>query len=741
MAGRLWKKVFLGVIAAVVLVSLSACAGKEEKKLSSDTVYRTEFREGELEGVGKCVMEDAVLSGRLYMSCLEWVEDDSTGWGNQSSFITCKTDGSDMKRLEPEGLGKNEIISAMAVDEKGKKRVVTQRGQKYFLYTLEDDGKLVDGMELKLEKQDSSFDISARKMAFSDGILYVGSGKKVYVFDETGKEKQAYEYQTVIEAVCRTSEGKLYIYANGGEANGDQLGFCELNPKTGQLGEFLPFQGKERISVMPGEGSVVYINDDNKLYSCDLSTGKTEEEFIWINQDVDGSSLSACFRSGKGFLAISGNYDEEAEKYQLELITVEKGTPGDGKEKQVLTLAMPSVDYDLKKEILSFNKQNKDIHIEMKDYSDYDDPEKQMNLDFAAGNIPDIINVVEGVSYEMLQKKGMFADLYPFMETDPEIKKEDFFPSVLGALEEEGKLYRLPPRFRPQFLVTTKEIADGREGWSADEMLEAYQGMKKGSFFTEFNTREEFLSIMLHGISLDSEEFVRLIEYSENFESEETFDYEKYYRRDWRVLVRKDKLFVSEEDSMMLMPDIQQYQNRYQEKGGFAVMAYPSEDRSGGLSMSLRGLGCFALAITEQCSDKEAAWQFVRRFLTYDFQKSADNIIYFPTRQDAFEKNLEYAMAQRSYIDEDGTVREPYHSNYFEGTESLEIGPISEEEADILREIVSRIRFCSDHDAAADEAYDIMEEELGAFYAGDKSAEETAEIIRNRVKIYLSENE
>jgi hypothetical protein len=35
---------------------------------------------------------------------------------------------------------------------------------------------------------------------------------------------------------------------------------------------------------------------------------------------------------------------------------------------------------------------------------------------------------------------------------------------------------------------------------------------------------------------------------------------------------------------------------------------------------------------------------------------------------------------------------------------------------------------------------DIVQEEAGAFYAGDKTAKEVAEIIQSRIKLFVSEN-
>lgn len=39
-----------------------------------------------------------------------------------------------------------------------------------------------------------------------------------------------------------------------------------------------------------------------------------------------------------------------------------------------------------------------------------------------------------------------------------------------------------------------------------------------------------------------------------------------------------------------------------------------------------------------------------------------------------------------------------------------------------------------------EEIMDILSEETGAFFAGDKTAEDTARVIRNKVQLYLDEN-
>lgn len=162
-------------------------------------------------------------------------------------------------------------------------------------------------------------------------------------------------------------------------------------------------------------------------------------------------------------------------------------------------------------------------------------------------------------------------------------------------------------------------------------------------------------------------------------------------------------------------------------------MSYPSEDKNTLLSMDC---SMSALAVMESCEEKEAAWEFVRQFFLYDYQIKGGNNVFasligIPVRRDAFEKKLEYAMAEESYMLEDGTEIEPH----------FEYGALTAKEAEQIRSIVDRIGMVrARYDSISEKIVEIVREEVQACYAGDKTAEETAGIIRNRVEIFVSEN-
>lgn len=166
-------------------------------------------------------------------------------------------------------------------------------------------------------------------------------------------------------------------------------------------------------------------------------------------------------------------------------------------------------------------------------------------------------------------------------------------------------------------------------------------------------------------------------------------------------------------------------------------MNYPSTEEDNRLSMSIDNA---TLAITEKCGDKESAWEFVRLFLTYDYQKNNGFYNGIPTRKDALEKLLEYAVATEAYTDEDGTTVEPIDIHYIYDGYDVFVGPLKEEEVSMIHSIIDRVGKCTSNDNIKEGIDSIIAEEAESFFAGDRTAEEAAQLIQNRARIYVSEN-
>ena len=71
-------------------------------------------------------------------------------------------------------------------------------------------------------------------------------------------------------------------------------GICGLDTDTGNFGETIDLG--DRIiynikNVKQGKDGIVYLNNDDGLYECDLSKNKLELLFNWINVDINSNNI------------------------------------------------------------------------------------------------------------------------------------------------------------------------------------------------------------------------------------------------------------------------------------------------------------------------------------------------------------------------------------------------------------------------------------------------------------------
>lgn len=66
----------------------------------------------------------------------------------------------------------------------------------------------------------------------------------------------------------------------------------------------------------------------------------------------------------------------------------------------------------------------------------------------------------------------------------------------------------------------------------------------------------------------------------------------------------------------------------------------------------------------------------------------------------------------------------------------VEIYAMSEEEAQALRELIASVKYSYSYDKTI---MVMITEECSSFFAGEKTAQETAALIQNRVSIYVNE--
>ena len=140
-------------------------------------------------------------------------------------------------------------------------------------------------------------------------------------------------------------------------------------------------------------------------------------------------------------LAASSNQTEVL-SYEMAVLT--KGAD----EREILSMVSLSATPGLVQAVSDFNKTNDRYKVELTEYFPYaqnvtdeewDNAIINLNTRIISGDMPDILDM-SNLSVQIYQSKGLLEDLYPYMEHDPEIRKEDYFENVFEAISLDGKL-------------------------------------------------------------------------------------------------------------------------------------------------------------------------------------------------------------------------------------------------------------------------------------------------------------
>ncbi|MDE7288943.1 MAG: extracellular solute-binding protein [Oscillospiraceae bacterium] len=406
-----------------------------------------------------------------------------------------------------------------------------------------------------------------------------------------------------------------------------------------------------------------------------------------------------------------------------------------------------------KKDVSDFNRKSSEYHVEVTEYAiEYpDDPVTRLNNDIIAGKIPDVILLHRIIPTDSFISKGFLADLYEFMDKDETINRTDYLDSVLKAYETNGKLYELVPSFSIDTIVGKASLIGSSSGWTVDEFIQLADEnpdkhilgdehaleITQADFFYAVTRRcyENFIDRETGKCSFDSENFIGLMEFTNRFpkeiDRERIFANGNNYWDDYYSACREGELLLS-------MYSFGNFDGiRIPEKVRFVspvtFKGYPGAAGNGSVFDAHT-----ELAIAKNASNPDGAWEFLKHFLTDEYQdKFAENDSdCFPIKVSAVEKAAEASKKMPYYEDENGKkiFEQKTHWN---GVTSVNIGINTDEDIRRILDFINSVENISRYDSQINS---IINDEAATYFSGQKSAKEAAEIIQNRVQNYLDEN-
>ena len=545
------------------------------------------------------------------------------------------------------------------------------------------------------------------------------------------------------------SDGNLLMIYNAGDGTEYSL----IDAETGEASE--PEVSPDiridyNFNVYPGRNSSLLLTDSNGIYSYNFGDDAMVEIVNFIGTEMDVSFVGSLVEMEDGRIAVMV-MENASGMQKLHILTpVDSSTV---KERKELKLSCYYMDANARREIINFNKTNEEYKIIVNDYSKYDDAYSmdyasasqgaaQFNTDIISGNVPDIVILSGDMFPENYINKGIFEDMAPYLEKDPELSGGEYLTNIFEAVNPWGGLYVLSPSFTLAAMLGKEEyIGDGID---LDQLIRLADkmGIEYKNIFT-FELRNAILynAMMLNGSEFidlssgkcrfDSDDFIKLLEFTNKLpadyseETEEDFGaYETYYRDDRALL------------AMSYLYSFDSYKEALQATfgTGVSITGFPSAAKTtASVYPDIR------ICMSSTSSEKEGAWQFIRRFLTDEYQENVYNnemSTAFPVSVKALEDMAKASTEQQYYTDEFG-LEQPENPLVTIGDVDVELVPLKKEEADKLVDILKSV----DHTAYTNyEVMDIVIEEAASYWEGEKSAREVADIIQSRISIFINEN-
>lgn len=486
------------------------------------------------------------------------------------------------------------------------------------------------------------------------------------------------------------------------------------------------------------------LTDSTSVYGYNMGDEQPVEIMDTVDSDLYSGGLNSIQLISDTQL-MATYYDPTDWRNSVAIFT--KVPPEEVKDKTAIVMASMYLDYDMRKRVVDFNKTNDTYRIQIREYSNYSTAEDylagytKLNTDIITGNMPDILIVDSQMPIDSYIAKGLIADLNPLFDNDPELKREDYLENIFEAFSQDGKMYQLVPAFNVSTIIGKTSIVGDRAGWNMAEYKEVMAAQsedaksfiettKDGMMYTALTmTNDEYIDAETGKCYFNSPGFVELLEFVNQFPTE--IDYSVWENDDYWMQIENA---YRENRAILLNRYISNYWdfNRI-EKGQFGeevtIIGFPTESRNGNAIIPNS-----QIALSARSGCQEGAWEFIRYYLTDEYQEGLD--YQFPVKKSALAK-LEQEAMERPYWEYDDGTKEYYDETYWIYDKEVIIDPMTKEEATEFTEFLSSLTLVGSYDQSVSE---IINEEAQAFFEGQKTAQQVADIIQSRVQLYISEN-
>ncbi|HBA69773.1 MAG TPA: hypothetical protein DCZ40_10525 [Lachnospiraceae bacterium] len=741
----------LAAVGTVILaLGLAGCGGKDEstqeeaENKEEEYVYVAEYQTLGKDGyaVSNMVMGE---DGTVYFSAVK---------EGETKLFAHKTDGGEEEI--PIELEENTGIGALGKDTEGNLLLgLVKSGEgaesiaeNVTIRKIASDGTVLQDIDTgkAMIKEDNFYMQSL--LEDKEGNYYVCLANSVFVLKPDGQPYCELDAGIYISSMF-SIKGEKTVIAFYGEMD-YELQEADLAGKGLKALE-CPVSFEYGTYQDGGEAADILYTVGTKLYSYDLDAKEPEEILNWVDSDIDSQNLIdfKCLADGT-VAAVSRDWNSADGTAELAVLTkteksqVTEKSPAT--EKIVLTYGTTYLPYYAKTDIVAFNKQSDKYRIEIREYGegnkDYETTVSLWTADISSENGPDIIDMVYcPTGLAELVSMGVVEDLNPYLDADEDISREDYVENALKAYELDGKLYAIMRCFGIETMIGKISDVGEDTSWTLDDVFALMDSKGPGVELVDSTTKYNALQMMLEmngDMFVDEEsgecrfedaEFIKILEFANRFPQEVSYDPNGPSEAE---KIRNGELLLLKE----AVTSVQEYQLfEYMFGEPINLIGYPTEGESGTM-FSPNGT---TAAMNVNSKNKEGVWEFIKFLLEKEQQENLPlGNAGFPVLRSALEKQFEKDMQTEYYEDTDGTKIERSKGAWSTGRNAeiiVEVYAATEEQVDRIRQMIETANSSS----IDSQMLNIVTDEAQSYFDGQKSAEDVAALIQNRMQVYVNE--
>lgn len=679
---------------SAILILLPACSGiKSEPAPLADNAWLSEGRAYKQSGVnmpggyisvfshGADFYANAAIIGinepNRYELCKNGTE---TIYSPENGYIDCASgndEGIWMVEAEKAGTG---------LDEK--------------LLLLSYSGEIVKSFSLN---DIAHFDSSVYAIRCTSERVYLKSPDKIVAVDNSGNYLSEYKVQGDSALIVGNDD---YAYVANYTENGIEISALDSYNKfpdfTVKQSDCNVYSGNEEFFLL--------MANDTGLYGLNMD-GSQEAAIIWSDCGISLSRIMgiAALPDGK-FLLLDA----------MGTSLLSPADPSDMHKRITLTLATAGSADMVRGQILLFNQSNSDYYIEIKDYSEGGayytaTAVSRMNTDLISGKYPDLIQFTDVSPYPYINK-GYLADMCILLADDPDMSLEDI--AIADQLMVGGGIYFIDREFYMDTRVGYYSDFGDVYGWTFEKYLEAEKNAPADMEMMYNTTRSSLLRslssrYMQSAIDWKSSacdfdnadyiailEAVRRIKETPESKNPQDLDTTPVYVRMKEGTLYTAAAWISSVRSLTIQEN--------QAGSKLSVIGYPTVDGSCGTDFGLN----VPIGICSRSKNAEGSWAYIKYVLTGGSGTGIGMPVYVPYLQ----TQINEALQEES---DDGIK-------------------LTQADVDRFETLLSKVKTVAVYDETI---LGIIESEAAPFFAGQKTAEETAKIIQSKVSLYIAEQE